>query len=117
MGKITDRRILKRKRRVSSNINGTSERPRISVFRSNKSIYAQAIDDKSRITVGAFSTLQIKEDKGSKKVDNAREVGMNLAKVLIEKKISECIFDRGRYSYNGRVKALAEGLREGGIKI
>ena len=113
-------RKLRRKRRVSSNIHGTSVRPRISVFRSSKYIYAQAIDDKTRKTILTFSNSDLKKDAGfkkGKKRDDSKKIGIELAKKLIEKKISSGVFDRGSYAYNGRVKAIAEGLREGGLKI
>ncbi|EKE14452.1 MAG: 50S ribosomal protein L18 [uncultured bacterium] len=113
-------RKLRRKRRVSSNIHGTSDRPRVSIFRSSKYIYAQAIDDKTRKTILTFSNSDLKKDasfKKGKKIDDSKKIGFELAKKLIEKKISSGVFDRGSYAYNGRVKAIAEGLREGGLKI
>ncbi|MEO6508901.1 MAG: 50S ribosomal protein L18 [Patescibacteria group bacterium] len=119
MKDITFNRTTRRKRRVSMNMHGTGERPRISVHKSNKFIYAQAIDDDKKVTVASFSSLQLarkKELKG-KKSEQAKEVGIQLAKTLKEKKVLAGIFDRGRYTYNGRVKSLAEGLREGELKI
>lgn len=113
-------RKLRRKRRISSNIHGTSDRPRISVFRSNRYIYAQAIDDEARKTILSFSISDLKKStdfKKSKKREDSKKIGIGLAKKLIEKKIKTGIFDRGSYAYNGRVRALAEGLREGGLKI
>ncbi|HEX7542519.1 MAG TPA: 50S ribosomal protein L18 [Patescibacteria group bacterium] len=113
-------RKLRRKRRISSNIHGTSDRPRISIFRSNRYIYAQAIDDGTRKTILSFSNSDLKKDtdfKKDKKSEDSKRIGIGLAKKLIENKIKTGIFDRGSYAYNGRVKALAEGLREGGLKI
>jgi len=113
-------RKLRRKRRISSNIHGTIERPRISIFRSNRYIYAQAIDDKARKTILSFSNVDLKKTtdfKKGKKRDDSKKIGVGLAKKLIEKKILSGVFDRGSYAYNGRVKAIAEGLREGGLKI
>jgi len=113
-------RKLRRKRRVSSNIRGTSNRPRISIFRSSRYIYAQAIDDGTRKTISSFSNSDLKKDtdfKKGKKRDDSKKIGIGLAKKLIENKIKAGVFDRGSYAYNGRVKALAEGLREGGLKI
>ncbi len=106
-------RISRRKRRVSANIVGTNKKPRVVVFRSNRYIYAQAIDD------GARQTLASSSGKGmaGKKSEQAKAVGLKLAEKLKEKKIIEAVFDRSSYSYLGRVKALCEGLREGGIKI
>lgn len=113
-------RKLRRKRRISSNIFGTIDKPRISVFRSSRYIYAQAIDDKSRKTISSFSNSELKKStdfKKGKKTEDSKKIGIGLAKKLIEKKILTGVFDRGCYSYNGRVKAIAEGLREGGLKI
>ncbi|MGB9707426.1 MAG: 50S ribosomal protein L18 [Microgenomates group bacterium] len=116
MKNINRDRKLRRKRRVSCNIKGTSLRPRISIFRSNKYIYTQAIDDGKRITIASASSLTLK-DKKLKKVEKAKEVGRQLGKILLSKKINQAIFDRGWYSYLGQVKAVAEGLREAGVKI
>lgn len=105
----------RRARRTRAKLEGTAERPRISVFRSNKFIYAQAIDDLSRKTVVGVASRKL-EVKGPKS-DVARAAGVELAKLLKEKKIVKGIFDRGAYLYHGRVKAFAEGLREGGLEI
>ncbi len=106
--------------RVSSNIIGTKQRPRISVYRSNRYIYVQAIDDVKRVTLASatdwIKTKDNKKQKG-KKTDEAKKTGMMLAKALITKKINTGVFDRGSYAYLGRVKSLAEGLREAGLKI
>ncbi len=113
-------RKLRRKLRVSKNITGTDKRPRIVVFRSNKYIYAQAINDEKRATVASFSSLSMKKNKDYKKTaktNEAKEVGLGLARLLKEKKVGQGVYDRSFYNYKGRVKALAEGLREGGIKI
>lgn len=116
---VTDRK-LRRLRKIRSQIKGVAAKPRISVFRSNKYIYAQAFDDDARTTLAEFSSLKIakaKEYKKVKKLDEAKKTGIELAKLLLAKKITFGVFDRGVYSYKGRVKALAEGLREGGLKI
>lgn len=105
---------------MSANIHGTNERPRISVFRSSRYVYAQAIDDEARKTILSFSISDLKKEAGfkkSKKGEDSKKIGIGLAKKLIGKKILSGIFDRGSYAYNGRVKAIAEGLREGGLKI
>lgn len=109
----------RRIKRVRAKINGTGERPRLSVLRSNKNISAQAIDDQKRVTIISASSRDVrsKDNKAGKKSDEAREVGKELAKRLIKKHIKSVVFDRGAYLYHGRVKALAEGLREGGITI
>ncbi len=119
--KITTNRTMRRKMRVSSRIFGTPKRPRIVVYRSNHYIYAQAIDDVSKKTMATYSSLQLKKanktDAKVTKSDQAKQVGVKLAQLLTEKKIKEAVFDRSRYAYNGRVKVLAEGLREGKLKV
>jgi len=121
MKTINRDRRLKRKLRVSANIFGTKDRPRISVFRSNRYLYAQAIDDEQRHTLASSSSLVLRKnkkiDKKMAKSEEAKIVGLDLAKKLKQLKIEKAIFDRGWYHYHGRVAALAEGLREGGIKI
>ncbi|MBI2641257.1 50S ribosomal protein L18 [Candidatus Roizmanbacteria bacterium] len=120
MKKITHNRQLRRKRRVSSNIVGTKERPRVSVFVSNKYIYAQLIDDQERKTLTSFSSVQLKKSKSykrEKKVQEAKMVGAELAKISQKKGIMHAILDRGLHSYKGRIKSLTEGLREGGLKV
>jgi large subunit ribosomal protein L18 len=98
--------------RIRTQAVGTAARPRLSVFRSNKFIYAQIIDDASGVTLAAAS--DVKEAKG-KKVERAKTVGTELAKKAKAQKIESVVFDRGGFLYAGRVKALAEGAREGGL--
>ncbi|MDH7476446.1 MAG: 50S ribosomal protein L18 [Microgenomates group bacterium] len=118
MKNINRERTLRRKKRVSSIIKGTAKKPRLSVFRSNRYIYVQAINDERKITLASFSSLNLeKTDKKKTKVEEAKLTGQAMAKLLIKKGILTAVFDRGRYSYLGRVKALAEGMRAGGIKI
>lgn len=120
MKKINRSREKRRKKRVSANLLGTREKPRISAFASNRYTYAQVIDDTDRITLVSYSSLKLARSKNynkDKKVEEAKKVGLELAKKSIVKGIKKAIFDRGKYSYKGRVKALAEGLREGGIEI
>jgi large subunit ribosomal protein L18 len=120
MKNINIDRKLRRKKRISSNIVGTQKRPRISVFRSSKYIYAQAIDDLTKTTLFSFSHSDLKKESGykkGKKTEDSNKIGIGLAKKLIDKKILSGVFDRGSYAYNGRVKAVAEGLRQGGLKI
>ncbi|NNC82729.1 MAG: 50S ribosomal protein L18 [Flavobacteriales bacterium] len=105
-------RIKKRIRKV---IQGTPACPRLSVYRSNKEIYAQLIDDTNGVTLGAFSSKKAKAD-GSKK-DVAVEVGKGIGEIAKEKGIEKVVFDRNGYLYHGRVKALAEGAREAGLKF
>jgi len=108
----------RRKRRIRGKISGTAERPRLSVFRSAKHIYVQAVDDFAGNTVATASTLSegLTEVEGTKSVE-AKAVGTAIAKALIAKGISEAIFDRNGYIYHGRVKALADGAREAGLKF
>jgi len=110
----------RRQKRVRSKIFGTEARPRLSVFRSSRYIYVQAIADDVGKTLAEASTLNkgLKEgSKGLKKIEAAREVGKLLAKDLLSKNIKEAVFDRGRFLYHGRVKCLAEGVREMGVKL
>jgi len=117
MKNINRNRKLRRKRRVSANICGTKDRPRISVFRSNQHIYAQAIDDIERKTLVSSSSVVLLKNKKITKKEEAKLVGLDLAQKLKKINISQAVFDRGGYHYHGRVAALADGLREGGIKI
>lgn len=110
-----DRRI-RIKRGIRSKISGTPDRPRLSVFKSNKGIYAQLIDDLKGHTIAASSSEDVGQ-KGKINVDVSKLVGKKLAEKAIESGLSICIFDRGGYPYHGRVKALAEGAREGGLKF
>lgn len=114
MRKINLNIKLRKKRRIGSEINGSETKPRISIFRSNRYIYAQAINDDKKNTMAFVSSLKMEKRK---KVDQAKQVGLELAKTLKEKKINQVVFDRNLYIYKGRVKAVAEGLREGGIKV
>ncbi len=104
-----------RRARVRSVVSGTEQRPRLSVFRANRHIYAQLIDDVSGKTLAAVSSKDITA-KG-KKVSIASEVGKAIAAKGLEKKIEAVVFDRGGNAYHGRIKALAEGAREGGLKF
>lgn len=108
---------LKRHRRVRGKISGTGERPRLNVFRSSKHIYAQIIDDVNGVTLVAASSM----DKGFEgfggNKEAARKVGQAIGKLAIEKKIEEVVFDRGGYLYHGRIKELADGARESGLKF
>ncbi len=108
---------IKRHKRVRGKISGTAERPRLNVFRSNTNIYAQLIDDVKGVTLAAASSLdkEISGNGGNKEA--AKEVGKLLAKKATDKGITDVVFDRGGYVYHGRVKELAEGAREGGLKF
>jgi len=107
---------IRRHKRVRAKVFGTAQVPRLCVFRSNKHIYAQLIDDEKGKTLVAASDLEIKyKKKKITKNEKALEVGKLIAKKAMEKKIKKVVFDRGGYKYHGRVKALAEGAREGGL--
>lgn len=106
----------KRQKRIRRNLSGTAERPRLNVFRSNKNIYAQLIDDVEGVTLASASTLD-SEVSGNNKTERAAGVGALVAKRANEKKITEVVFDRGGYLYHGRVQALAEAARENGLKF
>lgn len=106
-----------RVRRVRAKIFGTANRPRLAVFRSNQAIYAQLIDDLSRQTLLAAGSAEIKDKSGKNKSAVAEMVGELLAKKAKEKGIDTAVFDRRGYAYHGRVKALADGARKGGLKI
>ena len=108
---------IKRHNRVRGKISGTAERPRLCVFRSENNIYAQIIDDVAGNTlVSASSVEKGFEGKGGN-VDAAKKIGATVAERALQKGIEEVVFDRGGYIYHGRVKALAEGAREGGLKF
>ncbi len=107
---------LRRQIRVRSKIKGTKGRPRLSVFRSNRFMYAQLIDDEAEKTILAVSEKHL-VNTPSKKIEKAKEIGILLAKKAIEKKIKKVVFDKGSYAYKGRVSAVADGAREGGLEF
>jgi large subunit ribosomal protein L18 len=107
-------RRLKRRRRVRAKIQGTAQRPRISVFRSNRGISAQLVDDAQGRTLAAVNWTE-PELRGVARADQARRVGELLAERAKAAGVDQAVFDRGGYQYHGRVKALAEGAREGGL--
>jgi large subunit ribosomal protein L18 len=102
--------------RVRNKISGTASRPRLSVFRSNKEIYAQLVDDVKGVTLVAASSKMLGESKVAK-IEQANLVGKSIAEKAIAAGIEAVVFDRGGYLYHGRVKSLAEGAREGGLKF
>ena len=109
-----------RHKRVRTKVSGTSERPRLCVYRSLGQIYAQIIDDTKGVTLASASTLDNEVKalcQGKSKSEQAKIVGQAIAKRALEKKISEVVFDRGGYIYIGRVQALADGAREAGLKF
>ena len=111
-----DLRRLRIRRSIRTKISGTTLKPRLSVYRSNKAIYAQIIDDLTGHTIVSASSQELKSAKGTK-VEISKSVGQKLAEKASGNGISEVTFDRGGYLYHGRVKALAEGAREGGLKF
>ena len=115
--KDSNKQRLRRHKRVRGAVSGTAQRPRLNVFRSSKNIFAQIIDDVQGVTLAAASTTEkhFTEYGGNKEA--ARKVGMMIAERAKAKGIEEVVFDRGGYVYHGRVKELAEGAREGGLKF
>lgn len=111
--KLLRKRRIRRKRVIRKNIHGTSVKPRLSVFRSNKFIYVQAIDDDKGNTIVSSSSL------GQKKLnkDVAAKIGEEFGKKLIEKKIDCAVFDRNGFIYTGKIKSLADGIRKAGLKF
>lgn len=117
---MQERKLLRRSKirhRIRKAIKGTSERPRLSVFRSNKAIYAQVIDDINGQTIVAASSRESGVDVKTNKVEQAIAVGKILAEKAKAAGISSVVFDRGGYLYHGRVKALADGAREAGLQF
>ncbi len=115
-------KLKRRKRikmRIRRHISGTPERPRMSVYRSNKGIYVQLIDDMNGTTLVAASSLNKNEKKAGQinKIEQAKQVGKLIAEKSLEKGVSKVVFDRNGYLYHGRVKALADAAREGGLKF
>ena len=108
---------IKRHNRVRGKISGTAERPRLCVFRSENNIYAQIIDDVAGNTLVAASSVEKGFEGNGGNVEAAKKIGAAIAERALQKGIEEVVFDRGGYIYHGRIKALAEGAREGGLKF
>ncbi|MGE5626847.1 MAG: 50S ribosomal protein L18 [Solirubrobacterales bacterium] len=119
MFKKEDRSVARVKRhlRVRKKVSGTAERPRLAVFRSEKNIYAQIIDDINGVTLAAASSLDKGFEGAGSNKEAAKMVGELIAKKAIEKGITEVVFDRGGFVYHGRVQSLAEGAREAGLEF
>ncbi|MBE6649988.1 MAG: 50S ribosomal protein L18 [Ruminococcaceae bacterium] len=113
----TNKQRLRRHKRIRAKISGTAARPRLDVFRSNANIYAQIIDDENGVTLLSASTLEKEFEGYGGNKDAAKAVGTMIAKRALERGITEVVFDRGGYVYHGRVQALAEAAREGGLKF
>jgi large subunit ribosomal protein L18 len=103
--------------RIRKKVFGTAERPRLCVFRSNKGIYCQLIDDVAGVTIGAASSRDANVDKTATKSEQAKQVGKLIGEIAKSHDVGEVAFDRGGYLYHGRVKALAEAARETGLKF
>jgi len=112
MNKKTKR--IKAHQKIRMKVIGTKERPRLTVFKSAKHIYAQLIDDENRKVLASASDIKVKKGK---KVSHATEIGKAIAKAAQEKKIEKAVFDRGGFVFHGRIKAVADGAREGGLKF
>ena len=110
--KIKNEKIERRHRKIRQRISGTKDVPRLCVFRSNKYIYAEVIDDNAGETLFSASSIKL---KAKNKTESAHETGKVVAREVLNKKIRKIVFDRGGYVYAGRVKALADGAREGGL--
>jgi large subunit ribosomal protein L18 len=110
-------RRLKIRRGIRKKISGTADRPRLSVFKSNTAIYAQLIDDVAGLTLAAASSKELDSKVKNATIDLAKNVGQKLAEKAVANGISMVVFDRSGYVYHGKVKALADGAREGGLKF
>lgn len=110
----TTARRVRRHARIRSKVSGTSARPRLCIFKSTNAVYAQIIDDENGVTIVATDSRKV---KGDKPLTRAKEAGIEIAKKANEKKITEVVFDRGGYEYKGKIQAIAEGAREGGLKF
>lgn len=108
---------IRRQISIRGKIKEVSNRMRLSVFRSNKYFYAQIIDDAKAKTIIGVSEKNLGKETTGKKYDRAKQLGLLLAKNALLKKVKNVVFDRGRYKYHGRVKAFAEGVREGGLQL
>ncbi len=115
MANIKDRRT-RIKKGIRKKLEGTSSRPRLSIFRSNKIIYAQLIDDSKGLTITASSSIEL-DKKGGVNMTISKNVGKKVAEKAVASGVQEVVFDRNGYLYHGNIKALAEGAREGGLKF
>jgi large subunit ribosomal protein L18 len=117
---MVSKKVIRRQKlrfRIRKNVKGSAALPRLSVFRSNKDIYAQLIDDKTGVTIASASSRKDASGVKATKIHISKLVGTAIAKAAQAKGITTCVFDRGGYLYHGRVKSLAEGAREGGLKF
>ena len=112
-----DKRRLRIRRSIRKKISGVAESPRLSVYKSNTAIYAQLIDDTKGHTLVSASSSELTKDKKNINIDDSKKVGLSLAEKAKASGIETVVFDRSGYQYHGRIKALAEGAREGGLKF
>ena len=119
MKRVADKRRkrLRRKRHIRKLVRGTTERPRLSVFKSNKHLYAQVIDDATGATVVSVSNLEAEYRNLKTNVEDAAQLGEALGRRIVEKQIKRVVFDRNGYPYHGIVKALADGTRKAGVQF
>ena len=119
MSRTSDKRArwVRRKRRIRQSVRGTAERPRLTVYRSNRHTYAQVIDDDTGRTLVAASNREKEFSSLSNDVSGATKLGENLGKRLTERKITTLVFDRNGYRFAGKVRALADGVRKAGIRV
>ena len=115
--KDSNKQRLRRHKRVRGAVSGTAQRPRLNVFRSSKNIFAQVIDDVQGVTLASASSMDKDFNAYGGNVEAAKKVGEAIAKKCLEKGITEVVYDRGGFVYQGRVQALAEGAREAGLKL
>ncbi len=113
--KVQNQRQARRHGRVRAKVSGTATCPRLSVFRSNRGMFLQLIDDINGLTIVSAKLNEVKKTSG--KIESSKELGQLIAQKAKTKKITKIVFDRGFYKYHGRVKAVAEGAREGGLKF
>jgi len=111
---IKKQKVERRHKKIRATLFGTAEKPRLAVFKSNKYIYGQLIDDTKAVTLVSLSSMKV---KGKTFIDRCLETGKEIAKLALAKKIDTVVFDRGGFKYVGRVKAFATGAREGGLKF
>ncbi len=111
------KRRLRIRKRIRKNVSGTAAKPRLAVFRSNKQIYAQIIDDENGVTLASASSLKNKGAQSVNKIEQASMIGKEIAEKAVKAGINNVVFDRGGYLYHGRVKQLAEAAREAGLKL
>ncbi len=117
MASVKSDRRQRIKYRIRKRLSGTSERPRLSVFRSNTRVYAQIIDDIKGLTLVSASTIDLGGDLKTTTVDSAKQIGAKIAEKAVAAGITSVVFDRSGYLYHGKIKALADGAREGGLKF